>query len=55
MKKYTKVLTLMTILFLGACSSQSNTKGTGSGTDDYKTSPCACVFQAFPPMAQVQS
>ncbi len=55
MVKITKIFTLIAILLLSACSSQSNTKGTGSGTDDYKVSPCACVFHDFPTVPQVAS
>jgi uncharacterized lipoprotein len=42
------ILLAIALAALAACSSTSNVKGTGSGTDDYKASPCACAFKPVP-------
>jgi len=41
---------LAALAFLAGCgTTQSQTKGIGSGADDYKRSPCACAdFTPFP-------
>jgi hypothetical protein len=41
-------LILSLVLIVGCESTNAGTKGIGSGTDDYKRSPCACEFKAIP-------
>lgn len=42
------IFSVMVILSLGACSSAQNIHGIGSGTDQYKQSPCACLLITQP-------
>jgi len=43
------LLAALAALALAGCgTTQSQTKGIGSGADDYKQSPCACDFTPFP-------
>lgn len=45
-----RLLAILTFTILAACSGQTSVKGTGTGTDDYHASPCACVFEKVPLM-----
>ncbi len=44
------ILTLLSVLT--ACSTSQSVKGIGSGTDNYKESPCACLIIKQPNYAR---
>lgn len=42
------IFSLLIVASLSACSSMQNVHGIGSGTDQYKQSPCACLLITQP-------